>query len=232
MRNFKIVLFLLIVISGPSCKKDESANGAAALNIFNGVTNVSSLYAYLTFSDSAFYLHQSSVAFGSTLEYGVPNGSIPLTLVNVQDTSRNLFQTTLRLGQGGIYSLYLSGQSPAVDTLLVRDTIPFLSDSVSGVRFVNLSGGGLPISVNMAGNTPSQIEFAGLGYRQISPFKIYRSTSNISSYSFEIRDQKTGNLLTTYNWNFAVFKCNTLVICGSADSTSSVPIGVFQINNY
>jgi hypothetical protein len=106
------------------------------------------------------------------------------------------------------------------------------SDSISGVRFINLSQGSKPISINLQGNLPAQAEISGLAYKQVSVFKTYPDTNGISSYNFEIRDQASGNLLTTFSWNFTLFKNNTLVITGSEDPSIGTPVNVFPVNNF
>jgi hypothetical protein len=95
-----------------------------------------------------------------------------------------------------------------------------------------LSSGSQPISINLAGNDASQMEFNPIGYKQITAFKTYPDTCGISSYNFEVRDKATDNLLTTFQWSFSLFKNNTLVISGSEDPASSTPISVFAVNNY
>jgi hypothetical protein len=232
----KIRYFLKIFVcfvTLPSCQKSNTPGGAAALNIIDAGINLPTLY--ISFADTAgnYYLNQAQISYGSSIEYGNPAGILPLTLIAVNDTLKPAWRSTLNLKVGGIYSLYLSGLGGVPDTLFLRDTIPTYSDSSVGARFINLSSGGGPISVNFQGNYPNQNEFSDLGYQQITPFKTYSGLSSVGgAYNFEIRDQASGNLLCTFQWNFTIFKNNTLVICGSEAQNSSTPISVFAVNNF
>jgi hypothetical protein len=225
-----LIVFFVIV---QSCQKSGTPSGAAALNIIDAGINLPTLY--ISFSDTAgnYYLNQAQISYGSSVEYGNPAGILPLTLVAVNDTIKPVWESTLNLKVGGIYSLYLSGQGGVPDTLFLRDTIPTYTDSSVGARFINLSSGGGPISVNLQGNYPNQNEFSNLSYQQVTPFKTYSGLSSVGgAYNFEIRDQASGYLVYTFQWNFTIFKNNTLVICGSEVPNSSTPISVFAVNNF
>jgi hypothetical protein len=228
---FNIILVALL-ISCISCHKESSVSRPVAFNIINAAVDVPSIYTYFTLSDSAFYLQHSPISYGASYEYGIPSGATPLSIVSSTDTTKPLFQSTLYLRPSGIYSLFLTGHYPSVDTMLIEDNIPIYSDSVAGVRVINLAQSDGPITVNLAGNDASHAEFIGLAYKQISVFKTYPDTNAIGVYNFEVRDQKTGDLLTTYSWSFLPFKSYTLVVNGSTDPNSSTPIGVFQMNNF
>lgn len=232
MKNCHVIFVVTLFLTAISCNKNKTSGGLTSLNIINAEAGIPSIYVYLTLSDSAFYLQQSALQYGSCVEYGIPSGTSPLTLINSIDTTKTLLQADLHVTTGGIYSLYLSGQYPNVDTLLRQDSIPVNIDSVAGLRFINLSSGSQAMTVNLQGNPSSQTEFSGLGYKMISSFRTYPDTSGITSYIFEVRDQASGNLLFTFTWNFTLYRNNTIVIDGSEDPTSLTPIGGFQVNNF
>jgi hypothetical protein len=131
------------------------------------------------------------------------SGQQNLALYLYPDTTAHstpLFNMELNLQPGNIYSLFLTGTMTDPDTLLTKDVIPYYpaSDSSLGIRFVNLSAGSAPVSVNIAGaaNGP---EVAGLSYKNITTFRKYAATANVSQYSFEFRDAASGDLLGSYN---------------------------------
>jgi hypothetical protein len=181
-----------------------------------------------------YYSSAQQVSYGSAQLYSPLSGSNPLSVVPITDTVFTIFKGSLILVAGDIYSFFLTGDTTKPDTLFVQDNIPLHSDSSVGIRIVNLSPSSQSISINLAGNAASQTEFSGLVYKQISSFKTYVANSSIagSQYVFEVRDQASGNLLTTYTWSYHLFKNNTLVIAGSEDPTSSTPLMVFSVNNY
>jgi len=223
-------LFSLLTFS---CAKDPYTNkGVSSLNIVNASTVDYPLYVYFTFADSNYYLQNDPLYPGSNYIYSLEPGKKPLSFVAVPDTSKPLLQTYVSLRPGTVNTFFLSGTDGQVDTLVSTDTIPTYADSAAGVRVVNLSPGSQPMSINLAGNPPDQAEFSSIGYRELTQFKKYTGSNGVNSYNFEVRDQATGNLLTTYSWYFSLFKNYTLVISGSEDPSNPIPLGVFTVNNF
>lgn len=233
-RIFSIGMCIFIGVVGMSCKKESNKTySTSSITVINGIQGGPSIVA--TFSDTImpFYLNQSPISYGSGKEYGISSGSTPLMIVSSDDTSRPFCSGPINLKPGEIYSLYVAGQGKAVDTLLMQETIPVYNDSVSGGRFVNLSAGSLTVSVNLQGNSTTQAEFSNLEYKKVSAFKSYSANSAApGNYIFEVHDQATGDLLTTFQWNYTLFKNSTLVISGSTDPASPTPISVFPVNNF
>jgi len=227
-------LTLIFLMGGlwTACKKgDPAPAGLTALNVINASTDVPSVAVNFTIPPTPFYKQQAVVGYGSVAEYGNLPGSLPLTLVSSADTTQNLFQGTLNIGKGKIFSLYICGTLPRVDTLLMQDNIPVHRDSTSGLRIINLSPDSGPLSVNIAG--ASATDFTPLAYKQISAFKSYPVTSaiiNNGGYNFEVKDG-SGNVVATFSWNnsFFPFKNYTMVISGLASQSS---VQVFQVNNF
>lgn len=237
MRSYLRLGFCLstVILIFGACKKElPPVESNSALTIVNASLGNPSIIA--TFSDSMlpYYLNVGPISYGSYTEYGVPSGKTPLILVSSADTTKPLFQQMLTMQTGGIYTLYITGQGHGGqgDALLLRDTLPFHTDSIAGIRFINLSPDSGPVSINLQGNFPSSLEFSNLNYKEITSFKNYAAANGVQNYNFEIRDQVSGNLLTTFSWGFNVFKNNTVVISGSANPTYNTPIGAFQVNNY
>jgi hypothetical protein len=216
-----------------SCKKDINiVSSIASLTVINASTDNPSIVGMISDTIVPFYLNLAPISYQSFAEYGYPAGNVPLILVSAADTTQVLFQGKFNLQAGGTYSFYVVGKFKALDTLFMQDKIINYSDSLAGVRFINLLPGSRSVSINLQSNLPTQTEFANLSYKQITPFETYPDTSCITSYNFEVRDQTSGNLLTTFSWNFTVHKNNTLVISGSENPASPVPINVFQVNNF
>ena len=161
------------------------------------------------------------VNYGSSQLYSRVAGTNPLLVVPITDTVFKIFNGSMSLQSGGIYSFFLSGDTAHADTMLVQDNIPYYADSSAGIRFINLTVGGKAITINLSSDS-TLTPIATLGYRQITDFKKYDATLAAGgSYSFDIRDQATGDLLSTYNWSYPRFKNNTIVIAGSTDTGSS-----------
>jgi len=227
---FSLLFALLFLLC---CKKDTlPVFSNSSLTVVNASFE-NPIFA-VTISDTLipFYRNQSQIYYQSFGEYGYSSGNFPLIIVSASDTTKPLFKANFNLVEQGIYSLFLAGNSKSLDTVFVQEHFTNYDDSLAGVRFINLATGSGPISVNLMGNDPVQKEFSDLGYKQISAFKTYSTSGGIYSYDFEIRDQVSGDLLTTFTWYFTNFKNQTLVISGASDPAIGSPISVFQVNNF
>src|SRR6202035_4283604 len=171
----------------------------------------------LTTTPLQFYASANQIPYSGFWESGSHVGSVSLSLSQISDTMTALWSGKLNLQLESIHTLFLFGDTTAVDTVLTTDVIPYYSglDSVAGVRFINLYSGSLPMSINIQGNPGTQTEFNNLGYKQITAFKSYNANSSVpGNYTFEIRDQTSDSVLTTYVWNYNFQKNNTIVISG------------------
>jgi hypothetical protein len=109
-----------------------------------------------------------------------------------------MFNSELNLSAGNLYSLYITGaDTTSPDYLFVQDTLTQRTDSTAGIRFVNLSAGSNPVSVDIHGQANGSI-VPSLAYKSITSFMNFPATSAISSYVFEFRDATSGNLLASY----------------------------------
>jgi hypothetical protein len=106
------------------------------------------------------------------------------------------------LQSGRIYSLYLTGTVAQPDTVFMQEQLAAhsMADSVAGVRFVNLSPGSNPVSVDIKGQANGS-EVVSLAYKARTVFKTYKADHAVTSYIFEFRDASSGTLLTTYTLN-------------------------------
>ncbi len=183
------------------------------------------------------------IPFGGSGLYFAASGNNSLYIVQNDDTMTPFFREKLlalqrqlsNLGERGRFiPLFLAGDTLGPDTFLLKEQIPTISDSSSnGVRFVNLSAGSQPMTVTIEGNPPSAIEFNNLAYKTASAWNSYTANSSVPGYyNFTLRDLATGDSLISYTWNYTPFRCNTLVISGSATNPALAPLEIFSINNY
>jgi hypothetical protein len=240
--NKYIYIIAVFLISSFGCIKTNGPSGSASINIVNAVNLSNPLVTNFTPLNSKggaesllqYYASANQIGFASSYESGSYTGTVDLSISQIDDTAINLWEGQLNISIGSIHTLFLAGDTLSIDTLLTTDIIPYYpgSDSVAGLRFVNLVQNGLPISVNIQGNPPTQTEFSNLGYKQISVFKQYSANSSIPGYyTFEIRYQLSDSLLSVFTWDYAIFKNQTVVIAGSQSNVNS-PITPFSMNNY
>ena len=226
-----IPIFILTGLLQVSCKKDTGITStSASLNIVNAAIDASPIVVNYASLPLVWSKNTTQIYNNSFVEFGLSQGSNQLNLISSADTTKPFFQGKLNLVTGGIYSLYIAGQVLHYDTLFMKDNIPYYAaDSVAGARFINLASDSQPLSINLVGNaTP---DFSSIAYKKITAFKKYPATMEVinnGGYTYEIRDA-LGNVLTTFNWNPATFKNNTLVISGLVSDSS---ISVFAVNNY
>src|SRR5258708_20584297 len=194
------------IIFTVSCKKQvvSLGPGLTTLTIVNAVSGSSPIIANIN-QQLPRYQGQPATAY---LGYNLLKFSGGNTIMNFRQTSdktTDLITTSnMSLPNYSIHSLFLGGTVSSPDTLLVTDILPIhgtsghgAADSTAGIRFVNLSPGSSPISINLQGNA-SGSEVASLSYKDITGFINYSTISAVSSYTFEFRDAGTGNRLATF----------------------------------
>jgi hypothetical protein len=234
-----VAVATLSLIATIACQKTKVVPAPASITVVNAMAENSSIVPKFG-SDTAgrYYMGPTygstmvPVWYGASQLYSPVAGVTPLLVVPSTDTGFTIFKGSLTFNSGDIYSLFLSGDTAHADTMLVKDNIPYYSDSSAGVRFVNLSMGGKALTINLD-TDPGNMEFPALGYKGITGFKKYDASPAAGDhYNFEIRDQASGDLLTTFTWSFPRFRNMTVVIAGSTDPGSATPLTIFSVNNF
>jgi len=226
-------MFILPTIIAACHKSNGTDDSPASINIINAIPDGNSIVPVFGNELVRYFSSAQTISYGGFALYSPLSGSGNLSITQISDTNRNLFNGKLQFAPGGIYSFFLTGDTLKPDTLFVKDQLVNYADSSVGVRFVNLSPDSKALTINLIGNDASQTEFEPMGYKGISSFKKYTADINVPGfYSFEIRDQASGDVLTTFDWYYTLHKNNTIVIAGSVDPASSTPLNLFQINYF
>ena len=209
------VAAVLVFLFTACSKKNEKAQGTAALTMFNGVSGSARLVTTFNRVEpvkwywSAFRLvygetrnTDDNYAYNHFLAYSGPQH---IELFEYPDTTshdRPVFDLRLDLAVGATYSLFLTGSMAKPDTFFIRDELPYhpTMDSTMGLRFVNLSQDKNKVTVNLLGE-PTGSECPGLEYKQATAFGIYPVKKGAVSFVFEFRDAITGDLLETHTVN-------------------------------
>ena len=226
-----------------SCAKQTAVPpGTANLTLINTVVgSTPSLVTNFSGTDPiTWYYTASKLVYGtyaSSNQVGAYSGEQKLAIYRYPDTTAHstpLYNLTLDLPIGSIRTLFLTGTVTTPDTLFTTDMPPYHppSDSSLGIRFVNLSPGSAPVSVNITGNANGS-EVSSLSYKGITSFKNYPATAGISSYTFEFHDAATGTLIASYivsNINVAPTTANvrryrnfTIALLGLVGNTATPP---------
>jgi hypothetical protein len=232
-----IALPAIVLIGGMSCQKTYVPPPPASIFIVNAMAGsnqivpnfgTDTVYRYYKGPSSATTMVK--ISYGASVLYTRTPATTSLSVVPITDTVFKIFNGTLDLASGAIYSFFLSGDTAHADTMMIKENIPSYSDSSTGVRFVNLSIGGKALVINLVGDS-GNLQFPAIGYQGVTDFRKYSAVASAgTSYKFEIRDQATGTLLKTYTWTFRRFRNNTIVISG--DPTIPAQFKVFAINHY
>lgn len=219
--------FLLL---GAGCKKEMvETTPLASLKIANFVTG------------------GSPVRLGSYFALVNNNQNVNFTLVTgnhdiyvwpVGDSLHPYYRSNkaLAVAENDIYTLFLGGTPAAPEGLLVKESLPVHTDSTAGIRFVHLAPGGPTVNVTLS-MTPGVNEFTGVDYLGITEFKKFPATSTNSSYTFQVRNASTGNIIASLSMpgtslaNMVPrFRNVTLVLRGIVGGSPGP--GISRVNHY
>lgn len=212
MKKSIILLSSILLLISAGCEKEVKIPGTASLTIFNAmigsdilVTNFNATPAlqwYNTAGQVGYGIYNPVFDYLNTSHFNAYAGQQHVAFYAYPDTTVHdnpVIRIGFDLPVGTMNSLFLTGTVSDPDTLFTRDFPPYHQggDSSMGIRFVNLSPGGLPVSVNLAGNAAGS-ELPALAYKGISGFRKYPVKSTTEEYVFEVRDAANGNFITSY----------------------------------
>lgn len=253
-QNFGLVcrhcpLAVLLIFSLASCNKDVATEGTASLSIINAIPGSNDLLPNFK-QDGAIPYRQAAVLryknfFMTDNRMRYYSGHQRLRIFQMPDTTSKdqpLFDLNIDLPVGSIHTLFLTGSPDAPDTLMIRnEQIPFFpqGDSTMAIRFVNLSKGSAPVSVNIRGLADGS-EVQNLGYKSITGFVHYPVRLQLQNYVFEFRDAASGTLLASYTTlglqqttpNPWIFKSFTIAFTGIPGTTGATAPDVFLVPHY
>jgi len=248
--TIKILFAATLLCVLAACKKSDvpSASTVASLNLLNATVGASPIIVQFNNKSVFFSTITSSneLSYGSSVILSPVGGNIPTALTQSTDTVHTVFKGNLNLQNFNIYSFFLAGNTAQPDTMLVHDQLTYYAptDSVGGVRFVNLSTGSSPVSVDIQGQ-PNGSEVQNLPYKNITAFNTYSATHANSSYVFEFRNASSGTLIASYtisgvnnstgvntSSNTFRFKNHTLALIGQPGGTGAAAQKIILMNNY
>jgi hypothetical protein len=215
MNNRRSIYILLtaLLVGGfflPGCNKENSPSPAAvtSLNVVNALPTSAPLILVQgsIVQEIGHFYGIGALSYGTTAVLAPKSGSETLyALQKDADTSSvtaqgggYMFNSVLNFTAGNLYSLFIAGADTSnPDYLFLQDTITSRTDSTAGIRFVNLSAGSNPVSIDIEGQAYGGV-VPVLAYKGVTDFMSFPATSAISSYIFEFRDAVSGNLLSRY----------------------------------
>lgn len=237
----KKILYTLLSVTllflAAACKKDETKYSATSdIFVINAAVGAGSIKVNPGSGGSFSYAKAADIAYGASNMYPGFVGNTTVTVVSSTDTTKTLAQNSLNVQP--ISTLYISGQSPTIDTMFrVEKNLPYIAGSVINadsslyIRFVNLSPNSTPLKVNIKAATSNVT--SNLGYRGITDFVKYSAKATSGSYTFEFRDASTNAVLSTFVVNSNTFRYRTIaIIVKGLSGTTSGPnaFSIFQVN--
>jgi hypothetical protein len=129
------------------------------------------------------------------------------------------------------YSLFLCGDTLTQDAVIIKENIPYRTDSTAGIRFINLSPNSTPLNITLSTDPVGTAQVLNLAYKQYTEYRSYPGLYN-SAYTFQVRDGVTNNILTTFAFTASTlprFANVTLAIRGKVGTTPA--LGVTRVNN-
>ncbi|MBO9683997.1 MAG: DUF4397 domain-containing protein [Flavisolibacter sp.] len=179
INQLAVLLFLIIVL--PSCKKDEHTDvPLATMRIANIVTGgtVAKLAGVST----------TNINNNGSAYFGMFAGNPDIYVYPIDDSLHPYYHAnkSVEMKENEYFTLFICGTPDTPESVLVKENYTFHSDSVGGIRFINLSPNSTPVNVTLSTNA-SVNEFENIAYKGITDFKLYPATSAITSYVFEVR---------------------------------------------
>lgn len=185
-------------------------------------------YIFKKYKPNFLALHLATVD-GEEHEYGRDGDSVRLAVAANDQAVSDVLQAVQQSGVKESTTVIIVGDhgfSTIHTAFRINSPISDLP-----VRFINLSAGSAPISVNVQGNANGST-VSSLPYKSLTDFMNFATKTANTQYIFEFRDAASGTLLTTFTWNVVPFKNITLCVIGQEGNPSSVPISVMQENDF
>lgn len=222
----KLTTFLCAMIIMISCKKYKvESYPMTSLTVVNSV--VGGVGAKLG-SNAA------TISNNNFTHFSLLSGTNDLYLWPIADSLKPYFFYPKFVSQDrDVYSLFVFGMDGSTEGIMIKEDIPYRTDSAVGIRFINLSPNSSPLNITLS-TTPAINEVSNLVYKQYTDFKTYPGFYN-SAYTFQIRDASTvspSKPLATFSLTTTTvprFSNITLVIRGLVGATPS--LGVTRVNN-
>ena len=198
--RYGIFIFIIVLFS---CKKQKALEpNFAVLQMYGWIADNGIVVT--NFSDAPLVKYSEASRVNSYLlslymnKHYITNAIQPLAFYGYPDTlpgSAPVLKMNLALEKGQVYSLFMSGTTTSLDTVLVKDNFPVLkqSDSTTAIRFVNLMKGSA-LSINLKGE-PYGSAVQNLPYMDVTEFKNFPVRYDTDTYTFEVRDAVTNDLL-------------------------------------
>ncbi|WP_303318437.1 hypothetical protein Q4Q34_03780 [Flavivirga abyssicola] len=238
---FKLVIVFFFTSIALSCsEEDNDITQLATIKVINIINGVPRVIVKTGTNPIQYATTEAKIDFNAFSNFTVKASiNSEVEVVSESDTLNPIYSESLNL-KPGIHSLYLYGFSGSEEGLLIEDNVKQFTDSLVGVRFVNLSKTAGPIDIEVP--EENTISVSGLDFQSASDYIAFPAKKADGSYTFEFRGL-SGNLLSRFtldpldmdniNKDVSTKKNLTLVL---RELDFGFPFGVrntvIRINNY
>ncbi len=232
---YQMTLLICSITILTSCRKDEmKAKAVANVSVTNSLIDGTSIkFNCLNLGQFAF---APGTSFVNCL---IPSGNQQLYAYPEGDSLHPYYNRTVQVNSGDMFSLFLSGQFPNIDTLFIKENIPYRTDSTFGLRFINLSPNAPAVNVTLS-TSASINEFANITYKGATEFKTYAApTPTTTSYTFQVRNAANNSILasstitgTAITTGIPRFRNTTLVLRGLVGGTGVSLLAITRVNQF
>ena len=233
--NFFLLLTSALYIG---CEDEDNLPfTAASLKVVHVAVNAPDVHINYFGRDMTFF-NNPTLSYSQDERFTLPPGiSREVKIVSAEDTLAQLLSTAITLEAGDIGTLFLLGQGGEMQGMFFNESLPALSDSLTGVRFINLSPDSGPVSVTLSGQDGNLA--SDLSYPDDSGYLELEARRQVGTYVFEFRDGDD-NIIGTASLEVipergtnAVFKYHTFALTGlSNDGNGGNSLSVQRINYY
>jgi hypothetical protein len=256
MKHYRVLFFVVVIQSTIACKKETKLFDACSVTVVNAIVGSNPIITDFNqvHPIATYYATATQINYSSFYQFSMRSGSYSFVAYQTTDTLTSIYNVANHEKEfdflpKGIYTIFLCGQVTPIlksEAVIVSENIPAYSstDSVMGIRFINLSPGSDPVNVTLSTSTNIN-EVSNLVYKNISIFKSYSTTAAINSYTFQFRDPITNSIITSItlsginngtgsntssnNYRFRNF---TLVLKGISGGLGSNAQSAFLVNHY
>ncbi|AOW18153.1 hypothetical protein LPB03_12120 [Polaribacter vadi] len=180
------------------CSDDSNFHKTATIKVVNLINGVDNVIVKNGSYPINYATTEAKVGFDEFRNFFIEESiSNQVEVVTENDTLNPIYSESLNLK--GIHSLYLSGTFGDEEVLLVGDNFKQFTDSVVGVRFINLSKSSGPIDISIDRQNSNVI--SGLIYRTISDYIEFPAKKVDGSYTFEFMDNLGNVSITNFTIN-------------------------------
>ncbi|MEP1487436.1 MAG: hypothetical protein ABJK28_03300 [Algibacter sp.] len=227
------ILIIACTLSMVSCSGEDIFSTATTIKVVNLIKGEDDIIIKIGDTPINYTTTEAKVAFEGYRNVSILEGvNKKIKIVKKSDTISPIYSEILNLKD--IHSLYVFGNKNESDAFLIEDQLKQYTDSIVGVRFINVSKLAGPIAVNIVGGSTV---ITGLDQESATDFIEFPATAADGSYTFEFKDT-SGNLLNTVtldpleNRNIAAKKNLTFAIYDFQINDFVTFQRIFRVNSY